>query len=172
MLQARRSHAPGRELLCLAAYAVLAAIATYPLVLHLRTAIPGADDAFQFYWNLWWVKRARVVLHVNPYAIGDLYFPYGAHLYFHTLNLLQDVIALPIALLLGLPAAYNFVVFLSFMLSGYAVYRLSLYVLEQEVDPGGVVVHARAARRAAFVAGAAFAPQRDASRDRFVFSRE
>jgi len=135
----------------------LAAIATYPLVLHLRTAIPGADDAFQFYWNLWWVKRALVVLHVNPYAIGDLYFPYGAHLYFHTLNLLQDVIALPIALLLGLPAAYNFVVFLSFMLSGYAVYRLSLYVLEQEVDPGGLVVHAGAARHAAFVAGAAFA---------------
>jgi len=51
---------------------VLAAIATYPLVLHLRTAIPGADDAFLFYWNLWWVKRALVVLHVNPYAIGDL----------------------------------------------------------------------------------------------------
>ena len=143
-------------MLCLTAYALLTAIATYPLILRPRSAIPGADDAYQFYWNLWWVKRALVDLHVNPYVTADLYFPYGAHLYFHTLNLLQDVIALPAALLLGLPAAYNFVVFLSFTLSGYAMYRLSLYVLEHEVDPAGAVVHAGSARLAAFVAGAAF----------------
>ena len=92
-----------REALCLGAYALLTAVATYPLILHAGSSIPGSDDAYQFYWNLWWVKRALVELHTNPYVIGDVFYPYGARLYFHTLNLLQDVLALPITLGIGLP---------------------------------------------------------------------
>jgi hypothetical protein len=151
--------APGfrRETLCLATYAFLAVIATYPLMLHPGSTIPGSGDAYQFYWNLWWVKRALVDLHTNPYVTGEVFYPYGGHLYFHTLNLLQGVLALPITLGLGLPAAYNSIVLLAFTLSGYATYRLAWYVLAHEVDPDAVASHPDAARLAAFVGGAVFA---------------
>lgn len=145
-----------REAVCLGAYALLTVVATYPLMLHVGDAIPGSGDAYQFYWNLWWVKRALVDLHANPYVTGELFHPYGAHLYFHTLNLLQDVLALPITLGFGLPAAYNSLVLLACTLSGYGTYRLAFHVLAHDVDPDQVASHPRPARLAAFVAGAAF----------------
>jgi hypothetical protein len=151
-----RTKTIGREAGCLAAYAAAAACATYPLVLRFTTAIPGYGDAYQFLWNLWWVKRALVDRHESPLVIGDVHFPYGSHLYFHTLNLLQDVMALPITILAGLPAAYNFLVVLSFTLSGYAMYRLSRYVLDHDVDRDCSAAQDGRARLAAFVAGMAF----------------
>jgi hypothetical protein len=146
-----------REVLCLGAYALLTLVATYPLILHVGDAIPGSGDAYQFYWNLWWVRRAMLQLHANPYVIGDVFYPYGAHLYFHGLNLLQGTLALPITLGLGLPAAYNSLVLLSFTLSGYGTYRLALHVLAHDVDRDEVAKHPGPARLAAFVGGAAFA---------------
>lgn len=145
----------GREVLVIGAYAALTALATYPLVRQFGRSIPGGGDAWQFYWNLWWVKRAIVDLHTSPYFTPDLYFPYGASLYFHTLNLLPSALAVPIVSAFGLAAAYNTLVFVSFVLSGYSVYRLALYVLRVHgedawTDPLGV-------RLAAFAAGVMFA---------------
>ena len=150
-----RARPSTNDWLCLSAYAALTVIATWPLALHPRSAIPGSGDAYQFYWNLWWVKRALIDLHANPYMTADLFAPYGASLYFHTLNLLQGAIALPITLSFGLGAAYNATVFLSFTLTGYGGYRLALYALEHEIDLGGTANHRRA-QLAAFVAGASF----------------
>ena len=146
-----------REGLVVGAYALLTGIGTYPLILQFRSAIPGSGDAYQFYWNLWWVKRALVERHANPYVIGDVFHPYGATMYFHTLNLLQDVLALPIVLAVGLAAAYNTLVFLGFILSGYGGYRLAFHVLAHDIDPDGTAARPEQARLAAFVAGAAFA---------------
>lgn len=109
-----------------------------------------------YYWNLWWVKRALIEQHVSPFFTTDLYFPYGASLYFHTLNLLPDILGLPVAIVLGTPAAYNFLVFLAFTLSGYGTYRLTFHVLRREVDPDGVARKSQSAPLAAFVAGVAF----------------
>jgi hypothetical protein len=145
-----------REALYLGAYASLAVIATYPLILHFRSAILGSGDAYQFYWNLWWVKRALLELHTNPYVIGEVFHPYGATLYFHTLNLLQDVLALPIIVAFGLPAAYNSLVLLAFTMSGYSAYRLAFYVLGHDIDPEEAAARSEPARLAALVAGAAF----------------
>jgi hypothetical protein len=152
-------HAPnlGEARWCLPTYLALAIVATYPLILHPFSSIPGSGDAYQFYWNLWWVKQALVDLRANPYVTYALFAPYGGHLYFHTLNLLQDLIALPVTVVLGLPAAYNATVWLSFGLSGYGAYRLGLYVLEREIDGDAVASNRRAAHLAAFVAGAGFA---------------
>src|SRR5437016_5578974 len=95
-----------RETLVLTVYAILAAFGTYPLILRAQSAIPSGGDSWQNYWNLWWVKKALLELHVNPYFTTDLYFPYGAKLYFHTLNLIPAIIALPVSTTLGIPAAF------------------------------------------------------------------
>jgi hypothetical protein len=146
-----------REAGCLAAYATLTGVATYPLVARIGRAIPAAanGDSWVYLWNLWWVKRALINLHVSPYFTRDLHFPYGASLYFHTLNLLPDILALPIATMAGPAAAYNVIALTAFVLSGYGMYRLALYVLVR-LDPAEEKAGA-AIPLAAFTAGVVFA---------------
>jgi hypothetical protein len=134
---------------------VLAILATYPLILNFADGIPRGGDSWVNYWNLWWVKTALLDRGVNPFFTPDLHFPFGASLYFHTLNFLPAVIALPVTVMFGIPAAYNFLVLLSFVLSGYGAYRLALYVLVR-LEHAAVHDIGRL-RLAAFVAGAAFA---------------
>src|SRR4051812_44015102 len=110
-----RAKALFREGLCLAGYGVLTAVATYPLILRARTSVPLGGDIWMYLWNIWWVKRAVVDLHVSPFFTRDLYFPYGANLYFHTLNLLPNVLAIPVAIAFGLPSAYNTIAFAAFV---------------------------------------------------------
>ena len=85
-------------------------IVTYPLAGRLFTEVLGEDypDRVQNLWNLWWVKTALLVEHAGPFHTDRLFYPYGADLYFHTLNLPLALITLPAQLLFGLVAAYNF----------------------------------------------------------------
>src|SRR5262245_45157617 len=92
---ATRRAAMAREAACVAAYAALTVLMTYPLALRGLHAIPGSDDAWQFYWNIWWIRRAVIDLHTTPYFTHDLFHPYGADLHFHTLNLLPGLLAIP-----------------------------------------------------------------------------
>lgn len=142
-----------REAVVIGAYLALAVLATHPLALRAGSAIPMGGDSWANYWNLWWVKTALLERGVSPYVTPDLHFPYGTTLYFHTLNLLGGIVSLPIVSALGVPAGYNFLVLLSFVLSGYGTYRLVLYVLTRQsptMEPG------RALQLGAFVAGVAF----------------
>jgi len=70
----------GPDAIVLGLYFVCTVIVMYPLVLHSHTAIPQGGDAWQHYWNLWWVKTALLERHANPYFMPDIYFPYGATL--------------------------------------------------------------------------------------------
>ncbi|MFQ6015122.1 MAG: hypothetical protein ACE5NP_06740 [Anaerolineae bacterium] len=138
------------------AYLALTLLMTYPLLFNLGTAIPGDGfDGWQNYWNLWWGKRALLDLRVNPYFTNYLYHPSGASLLFHTLNIFNTFLTMPVQLDFGLMVAYNFVVLFSFVVSGYGVYLLACYLL----------THAQATtqarhpylRLAAFICGLIFA---------------
>jgi hypothetical protein len=145
-----------RESIVVLMYVGLTAIATYPLVTALTSTIPAGGDIWVYYWDLWWVKRALIDLHRFPFFTPDLYFPFGASLYFHVLNLTQSVIALPVVVTMGLTVAYNFLILLAFTLTGYGTYRLSLYVIAHEIDFEGARRQPSRARLAAFAAGVAF----------------
>jgi hypothetical protein len=147
-----RSSALAPDAAVLLAYFVFAIGMTYPLVTRLTQALPGDGvDAWHHYHNLWWIRRALVDLHTNPFFTLDIFYPYGAHLYYHSLLLAPGVIALPVILLFGLTAGYNFVALFSFVAGGYGAYRLALYLLV-----GLYPEAARPARLAAFVAGTAY----------------
>ncbi len=104
---------------------------TYPLVLQFTTAIPGDGfDGWQNYWNLWWVKTAVLDLHDSPYFTTYLYHPTGYSLYFHTLNIFNALLTLPIQLNFGLTVSYNFVVLFSFVIGGYGTYLLALHIMK------------------------------------------
>ena len=116
---------------------------TYPLVLNWRSALPaGAGDLWQNYWNFWWWKKC-LLEGLNPYHSDYLLYPFGVDLIFHTHSVFNQIAAMPVNLLVGEAAAYNFCVFLALSLSGFGGY---LFVRELTGDA-----------RAAFLAGLVFA---------------
>jgi hypothetical protein len=121
----------------LLAFLLLGILATWPLAAHALTAVPGFDspitragmaDQDQGLWAQWWVRDALFVRHTSPLSTDLLYWPYyrgGLSLLLYDMQLLRVIVALPIQALLGLAAAYNFGVFLSFALGGYGVFLLA-----------------------------------------------
>jgi hypothetical protein len=147
----RRAHA-----LALLLYLLLTLGMTWPLVLQAGSAIPGDGfDGWQNYWNLWWMRSALLERLQWPYSTDLLYFPTGVSLLFHTLNPFNGLVSLPVQLAAGAIAAYNFVVLLSFTLSGYGAFLLAAWILRPRQGMGGV--SARARFWAALIAGAIFA---------------
>ncbi|MGB3904115.1 MAG: hypothetical protein WBB22_04270 [Anaerolineae bacterium] len=140
---------PRRHLFALGGYVLLTVLMTYPLLLHSTTAIPGDGfDGWDNYWNLWWVKTAVLNLHDSPYFTTYLYHPTGHSLYFHTLNLFNALLTLPIQLVFGVALSYNFVVLFCFVIGGYGAYLLALHILEARDRPNDHVI--------AFLAGVVF----------------
>ncbi len=132
-------------LLVLLGYLAVTCLFTYPLLLEFAHRLIGRGDLrdlWQSYWNLWWVKTALLNLKANPFHTPYLYHPWGASLYFHTLNILNGFLALPLQLLFGNTVAYNLLVVVSFTLGGYCTFLLASDHMEE--------------KSAAFVAGMIF----------------
>ena len=110
-------------------------------------------DGWLFSWDLWWFKRAVLDLGTTPFFSGEVHYPYGASLLFHSLAPALCLIALPFTTAFGVAVAYNVLAFAGFWLSGYGAYRLSAYVL-RDLEPAGETT---ATRLAAFLGGAAWA---------------
>lgn len=111
-------------------YLVLTLALTFPLVLHLGDALPGDSfDAWQNYWNSWWLKQSLVEQPRNPLFTDLLYHPTGVGLYFHTLNPFDGIVTLPLQLAGNLFIAYNAAVLLAFAAGGLGTYLLALTTL-------------------------------------------
>ncbi len=114
-------------LLVSGAYLGLSLIATYPAVKFFTTGLLGAGDTAQNAWNLWWMHHALLARHaIFPYDTTMLYYPLGVSLAYHTLDPLNGWLAFPLLewLKLGLPAAFNTLALLSFVMSGAGMYLL------------------------------------------------
>ncbi len=112
---------------------LLTALFTFPLLFNFGNALPGQliEDRDQNIWNLWWVREA--LLHFrNPFRTDFIYFPDRTSLYFHTLHPLNGLISTPVQLLFGMTAAYNFIVFFSFIMAGVGAYLLLDYLCQNK----------------------------------------
>jgi len=144
VFKSARSH-----IVALGGYVLLALVMTYPLAAHFGAAIPGDGfDGWMNYWNLWWVKTALLDLQQSPYFTHYLYYPTGCSLLFQNMSIFDAFLALPLQLVLGLTASYNFVVLFSFVVGGYGAYLLALHILRTKNGEG--------AHAAAFLAGVVF----------------
>jgi hypothetical protein len=125
------------HLAVLGGYILLSLFITWPLVTQFATALPGeGTDSWQYLWNFWWFDQA--LFHGQPlYFTNAQYYPLGTSLLFHTLSPLHSLVALPARFLGSYPAAYNWIVLLSTVLSGYGTFLLALEVLRpKETGPG------------------------------------
>lgn len=105
-------------------YLALTLLMTFPLAWQWRGAIPaGAGDIWQNYWNFWWWKQC-LLEGFNPLHSPLLFFPNGADLVFHTHSPFNQIFAMPVNLLFGEAAAYNFCILFALTLIGFGTYLL------------------------------------------------
>lgn len=87
---------------------------TYPLIFQFVSHVEGNAglDRSQNLWNFWWIGKALTGGH-NPFHTDLLFFPYyqvpnpSYPLYFHTLQVFNGLVTLPLQWLGGVAAAYN-----------------------------------------------------------------
>ncbi|WP_174591664.1 hypothetical protein [Methanocella conradii] len=124
-----------RDLLVLLLYLILTIVLTYPLILHMTESIFGTrGDSFQVLYILWYAKQA--LLNQNPNMTLDytnyIFYPTGIYLSFLS-SPFNQLISIPLQELFGLPATYNIIWLLSFVLGGFGTYLLVKYLTGNEI---------------------------------------
>lgn len=83
-----------------------------------------ANDGFQTYWDMWWVKKAILDLHQNPYFTTYLHFPTGTTLLAQTLHPFNGLAAVALSPVLSVSEAYNVMVLFGFAVGGWTAFLL------------------------------------------------
>src|SRR5690349_17017994 len=119
-------------LVVLLGFVGLTLAATFPLVREFSTHVPGRTiDDPAFVWNIWWVRHALVDLHTSPLASDYIFYPLGISLVFYTLTLLNGILAIPLLAFTNAITASNILLVAHVAFSGWGVYLLLLYLLEE-----------------------------------------
>lgn len=124
------------HIVALLLYILMACVATFPLIFNLNGAFPSmpnelSQDLWQNIWNIWWIKKALLVDYVNPYTTPMLFYPKGASLYLHTLNLPLGLVGMLLLPLFGIVATYNILTLIVLVLAGYCSFLLAGYVVKK-----------------------------------------
>lgn len=103
-----------------------AVLFTYPLVLHLGDSVvlSGGGDVYLHLWDLWWADKSLIDLHQSPFHTSYLYYPTGVSLYYHSLDLLNGIVSIPMQWVLGLTTTFNLLVLANLTVDGAAAYWL------------------------------------------------
>jgi len=120
-----------RHALLLLFYTLLALIMTWPLVAQLGTHYAGNnEDLWTFQWDNWWTRYALQHGYDILYTPMQFY-PVGVSLAAHSLSFYNSLVWIPLAAFFGDIAAYNLTVLLTFILSGYTMFLLAEYLVNQ-----------------------------------------
>ncbi|MBM4013609.1 MAG: hypothetical protein FJ293_01420 [Planctomycetes bacterium] len=122
----------GRELWFVLLALAAAAVASWPLVLHLGPHDRLADrtlDDHVYWWDFWWIREALLVRHVDPLTCPDVFVPHGAELVASPLALPLGLLSLPLQALLGVvPGVVVAVKLFGFLLLALGAWSLSLFL--------------------------------------------
>lgn len=109
-------------LLICSIFFILTAIATYPLVFHFSSHLPGfMDDEIINSWILWWVRYAVTILKVNPFFTTYQFFPHYIDIS-GDISVLYGAVSIVTAKCINYIAVYNLRVFASFIITGLTMY--------------------------------------------------
>lgn len=101
-------------------FTVLSTVLCYPLLLnptgHLYS-VPLADKGTNL-WNLWWVYYALFERHVSPLWCDLVFYPWGGDLRYHTLSVVNGVLAAPVTAVFGPVVSYNALFFVWTIITG------------------------------------------------------
>lgn len=108
-----------------ALYLVLSVALTWPAAFHPRTAVPGGlrTDVADAWWTLWYTATAIAQGRLPGSVDGLLNFPAGGSLW--PSDPLNGLIAAPLVLTVGAPAAWSVLCILHVAASGWATHLLA-----------------------------------------------
>ncbi|MBC7262809.1 MAG: hypothetical protein H5T64_00450 [Chloroflexi bacterium] len=115
-------------------FLALTVILTYPMVTYFREAIPGPPwDGFYYLTLLHWFREALFERHVSPWFHPDIFYPFGYNLALSETTLSNVALGMPVNLLWGEVVAFNALMWLSFVLSGFGAYLLTYDLTGQRI---------------------------------------
>jgi hypothetical protein len=126
-----------RDFRVLLFFTVLALLMTWPLITKINVAYAGNnEDLWTFQWDNWWTRYA--LQHGYDLLFTPVqFYPVGVSLAAHSLSFYNSLLWIPLAAVFGDIAAYNITVLLTFILSGYTMFKLAEYLLGS-VNQGSV----------------------------------
>jgi hypothetical protein len=121
-----------RDVLVLLLFTVLTLAMTWPLIAQISTHYAGTnEDIRTFQWDHWWTRYA--LQHGYDLLFTPMqFYPTGVSLATHSLSFYNSIIWIPLSALFGDIAAYNMTVMLTFILSGYTMFKLADYLLAED----------------------------------------
>ena len=112
-------------------FTLLTGVMTWPLVLNLRDAVPGPPwDNFVWLYDLWWFRTSIVELGEWPAFNGTVFHPFGYDLRLSETMLANKALIAPILFWGDEVLAYNTLLLLGFILTGYTTYLLISYLTD------------------------------------------
>ena len=115
----------------LLAYAAVAVAFSWPLSAHLQTHLTGSvgSDTGVYVWNQWVFRHELVDNRSLPYFTGVLFGPdHLTDLSLHNYTTFQNLIAVPLAGVLGVVETFNIVYLLMVVLTAYSTFLLARHV--------------------------------------------
>lgn len=105
---------------------ILTIFLLYPVSLHPYSVVLGRyfDDAFEHIWYLEWYKEALFDLQVSPLFQPDIFYPGGWEMGFAALPPLFPILLVPLTVVIGSVATYNFVLVGSIVFAALGVFML------------------------------------------------
>ena len=106
-------------------YAAVTALYFWPVLTNLAHAIIGpAEDNMQFYWFLWYGKKALLNHSLHFLSTNYIFYPEGTSLLFANYFYYGVFLSLGIGLFLNLATVFNYLVLHSFVLAGIGTFIL------------------------------------------------
>ncbi|MFC2166961.1 discoidin domain-containing protein [Acidobacteriota bacterium] len=126
------------NLLVLILFVVLTLLMTYPTVLKMGTSVRDLGDPLLNTWIMAWNAKAITHLDFKDYFNANIFFPHKRTLAYSEFLIPQSLVALPALLVSKNPIfAYNFILLLSFLTSGFGAYLLARYLTSS--TSGGII---------------------------------
>jgi len=113
-----------RHALILLLFCGLTAMMAFPILdVMARGGVPGWEgDNLYYVHSMWWWKHAPFELHTSPFFDPESFYPAGRENGRSELTVTNTIPAIPITWLFGPVAAYNVMVLLSFVSTGFFTY--------------------------------------------------
>lgn len=124
----------GTSLVAATAFAVLAVMSTYPLVLDLGRLVPGtaAGDNLAALWNTWWFTRSLAGSEAELFRTPVLFAPVGTQLSLHTHSIVHSALAWPWAGA-SIAIAHNIAILIGLTLNGLVTFWLAHWLTRRFV---------------------------------------
>lgn len=114
-----------KTILSTAVFSAVTVALYFPVTRGMGRYINGKpDDSYAIIWQMWWFKRALLDLHTSPFFTHFVESPFGVSLTYTTI--VNYIVSLPFTWIFGPVFSYNIMVLFSFVLSGVAMYLLTL----------------------------------------------